>query len=324
MRKLDGLHWHARYNEHMGCTKGCLDYLGIGVSFPWLYGGTGNAFVLNMNDSTFVDAAQAWDFSMLFDLAPNLGYTVERFLIEHKAALEMPKDAFLEKQREAFDWVRVRIDQGLPCYAWELTYIPAYYVITGYDDSGYTYSGWDSEQWGLCPWEKLGTFDVKQLAVNCIHPAPPSSDAKVVRDALTTVLNRVERPDGWAIAPQFRTGLPAYEMWAEALESGRAILDGEAYLNVVWREAREMAVEFLAEAKERLPGRRDSAFDDAIAHYTVVRDRLRSLSEMHPERPDKWDWQTTFASPDGAQLVREAAQAESQAVACLRRIVSSL
>jgi hypothetical protein len=59
MKKLDGLQWHPRYNEHMGCTKGCLDYLGIDVSFPWLYGGTGNAFVLNMNDSAFVDAAQA-------------------------------------------------------------------------------------------------------------------------------------------------------------------------------------------------------------------------------------------------------------------------
>ena len=329
MKKLEGLKWHPRYNEHMGCTKGCLDYLGIDISFPWLYGGTGNAFVLNMNDTAFVDAAQDWDISVLFDLAPNLGYTVERFTVEHEVALAMPDDAFHQKQREAFDWIRARIDPGLPCYAWELMGIPAYYVITGYDDAGYTYSGWDSEPQATCSWDKLGAFDVKRLAVNCVRPAEPALDHKVVKDALTTVLARVERPDGWAVGPQYRTGLPAYEMWAEALESGRANLDGEAYLNVVWREAREMAVEFLQEAKTRLPGQSDAAvsraaFDDAIKHYAVVRDKLRALSALHPERPGKWDYTTTFASHEGAQLVREAGEAERQGVASLKQIVANL
>jgi hypothetical protein len=334
MKKLEGLKWYPRYNEHMGCTKGCLDYLGIDIPFPWLYGGTGSAFVLNMNATAFVDAAQAWDISMLFDLAPNLGYTVERFTVEHEAALAMPGDVFLRKQREAFDWVRAQIDRGLPCYAWELTGIPAYYVITGYDDAGYTYSGWDSDTRGVCPWDKLGAFDVKQLKVHCVHPAQPAPDHKTVQDALVTVLARIERPDGWAVGPfadgrRYCTGLPAYEMWAEALESGRANFDGEAYLNVVWREAREMAVEFLREAKARLPGVSDAAacraaFDDAIAHYAVVRDKLRALSELHPERPGKWDYTTTFASPAGAQLVREAAEAERRGVESLKQIAANL
>ncbi len=334
MRKLEGLKWHPRYNEHMGCIKGCLDYLGIDVSFPWLYGGTGNAFVLNMNDTAFVDAAQEWDVSMLFDLAPNLGYTVERLTVEHEVALAMPDDAFRQKQREAFDWIRIRIDQGLPCYAWELMGIPAYYVITGYDDTGYTYSGWDSEPQATCPWNKLGAFNVKQLKVHCVHPAEPAPDHKTVQDTLAAVLDRVERPDGWAVGPfadgrRYCTGLPAYEMWAEAVESGRANMDGEAYLNVVWCEAREMAVEFLQEVKARLLGICDAtacraAFDAAIAHYGVVRDKLRALSTMHPERPGKWDYTTTFASSEGAQLVRQAADAERQGVASLKQIVANL
>jgi hypothetical protein len=287
-----------------------------------LYGGTGNAFVLNMNDTVFVDCAQAWDISMLFDLAPNLGFTVERLTVEHEVALTLPADVFLQKQRDAFDFVRARIDQGLPCYAWELTHIPAYYVITGYDDAGYLYSGWDSG--GTCPWQKLGTFDVKQLAVNCVRPAEPASDSKTVKDALVTVLDRVERPDGWAIGPRYCTGLASYAMWAEALETGRANRDGEAYINQVWLECREMAVEFLKEAQVRLPGKCDASFDEAVGHYTVVRDKLRALAELYPERPDGWDWQTTFASPEGAQLVREAGEAERQGVAGLRQMVSNL
>ncbi len=322
MATLEGLTWHQRFNEHMGCIKGCLDYLGIEITFPWLYGGTGHAFVLNMNDTAFVDAAQEWDISMLFDLAPNLGFTVERFAVPHRVAVDMPDDAFRAKQREAWGFVRARIDRGLPCYGWELAGIPAYYVITGYDDVGYTYSGWESG--GTCPWEMLGAFIVRQVAVNCVHPAEPVPDDVTVSQALANVLDRVDRPDGWTVGPTYRSGLPAYEMWADALESGRANRDGEAYLNQVWLECREMAVEFLREAKGRLPGRCDAAFDEAAGHYAAARDKLRALSELYPERPDEWEWQTTFASSEGAQLVREAAQQETQGVACLRRIVDAL
>jgi hypothetical protein len=55
-------------------------------------------------------------------------------------------------------------------------------------------------------------------------------------------------------------------MWADALETGRANRDGQAYTNQVWLECREMAVEFLGEAKTRLPGVCDAAFDGSIAH----------------------------------------------------------
>jgi hypothetical protein len=319
MIRLEGLQWQKQFNEHMGCIKGCLDYLGIERSFPWLYGGTGHAFVLNVNETVFVDCALAWNALPLFDLAPNLGFTVERLAVEHPVAREMPDAEFLQKQLEAWDFVRARMDQGLPCYGWELAHIPAYYVINGYDEVGYYYSGWESG--GPCPWQKLGTFDVKQIAVHCVRPTEPATDIKVVKDALTMVLARVERPDGWAVGPQYRTGLAGYDLWAEALETGRANRDGEAYINQVWLECREMAVAFLEEAKTRLPGTCAAAFDQAIGHYTTVRDRLGALAELHPERPEAWDWQTPLVSPEGAQLVREAGEAERKGVACLRQIV---
>ena len=327
MKKLAGLQWRQRYNEHMGCIKGCLDYLGVDISFPWLYGGTGQAFVLNMNDTVFVYCAQAWDISALFELGPNLGWRTERIFVDHSVAKELPRDQLLEKQREAWDFVRARIDRGLPCYGWELSHIPSYWVINGYDTgdqdtpAGYYYSGWESG--GPCPWDKLGTFDVVCIHVLCVQPCDPASDEKTVKDALAMVLERVERPDGWAIGPKYRTGLAGYEMWANALKTGKAILDGQTYLSQVWLECREMAVEFLVQARQRLPGRCDAAFDDAIDHYTRVRDRLLSLSKMHPER-EKPDWHSPLTSLEGAQLVREAGAAERKGVACLRKIVDAI
>ncbi len=321
MKKLAGLRWQQRFNEHMGCLKGCLDYLGINLSFPWLYGGTGQAFVLNMNDTVFLDCGQEWDIAMLFDLAPNLGFTVEQLVVKHAVARCMPAEPFRQKQREAWDLIRVRIDEGTPCYAWELSPIPALSVITGYDDGGYTYSGWDAAEAGACPWDKLGTFDVRQIAVYCVHPAPPAPASQVIQDALRTVLGRVSRPDGWATSAYYRSGLAGYALWADALATGRANRDGAAYINQVWLECREMAVAFLQAARAHQPDRCAEAFDDAIYHYGVVRERLSALATLHPERVNAEDWQTTFASPEGAQLVREAAQAEEQGVVALRRIV---
>jgi hypothetical protein len=77
-------------------------------------------------------------------------------------------------------------------------------------------------------------------------------------------------------------------MWATALKSGKGIYDGHTYLTQVWLECREMAVEFLQEAVERLPGRCDDAFEQAIGHYSVVRDKLCALAGLSPERPEGW------------------------------------
>jgi len=48
MKILENLRWQPRNVTHLGCIKGCLDYLGMDVSEPWLYGGTGHAFVINI------------------------------------------------------------------------------------------------------------------------------------------------------------------------------------------------------------------------------------------------------------------------------------
>ena len=50
----------------------------------------------------------------------------------------------------------------------------------------------------------------------------------------------------------------------------------------------------------------------------------RFLNGLTEVPVDKWDWQNTFGSSDGAQLVREAAQAEGPGVACLQRVGEAL
>jgi hypothetical protein len=162
------------------------------------------------------------------------------------------------------------------------------------------------------------------VAVHAIELCDPAPDEQVVREALTAILGRVERPDGWSSGSRYTTGLAGYAVWADALECGRANLDGAAYINQVWLEAREMAVAFLQEARDRLPPRNRPPLRVAETHYTEVRDKLRALAEMHPERHANADWSTTLCSPRGATLVRDAAAAERKGVSGLRDVLGTL
>ncbi len=51
MKKLENLRWKNRWTSHLGCIKGCLDYLNLDVTDAWLFGATGHAFIINVADT---------------------------------------------------------------------------------------------------------------------------------------------------------------------------------------------------------------------------------------------------------------------------------
>lgn len=138
MKMLEGLTFRKRTISHLGCVKGCLDYLGVDMSWPRLYGGTGHAFIINIHGDVDLESVTAWNSSMLLDLAPNLGYRVGGFAVNKEEAGE----SYPSLQKEAWDLVRDWIEHGTPCYGWELKApYGDFWVITGYDEQGYHYSG---------------------------------------------------------------------------------------------------------------------------------------------------------------------------------------
>jgi hypothetical protein len=309
--------YHGRWITHLGCVKHCLDQLGIDLTYPWLYGGTGHAFVLNISPTLCPSGPTAWNTRMLFALAPNLGYRVDGVYTWRAAA----GDAFAQKQREAYDLVRASIDQGLPCYGWQLE-IPEYYVIRGYDEVGYYFADWSADLKGPLPWQQLATWDVPLLEVYRVQRGTPAPAAKVVSDALAMVLERVEEARRQPGAP-YLAGPEGFEAWAQALESGQASRDGHSFNALCWQECRGYAVEFLQAAQEQLPGRCDAAFAEAAAQYAIVRDRLGAALALIPFRTAS-DFAETIAHPEAAALLRQAGAAEAQALDCLREIAHAL
>ena len=318
------LRWRQAYITRLGCVEGCLDYLGHNPGRAWLFGGTGHAFVLNVHDDLCVSGPTAWNARMLFDLASNLGYRV--------SGVQGWKDSlgpdFPKRQREAWDFVRSSIDRGIPCVGWQLE-VPDYYVITGYDEVGYYYSGWGCDDGkGPLPWERLGDWDVAAVEVYAIAPtdpasSDPASSEKVVHDGLASALRHAEGPSDW-VFPRYYAASRGFDVWADALESGLALREGHAYNAVCWHECREQAVAFLEEARRRLPERYDDLLSDAARSYTAVRDALEALTRLHPMSGHDPDWSATLLSREAGGIVREAGVAEREGLAALRSLVALL
>jgi hypothetical protein len=325
MKELKGLRMRQRSVERLGCIQGCLAYLGADVSFPWLYGGTGHAFIISLDPGVDVSSPDSWDHGPQFALGRNLGYVVEGVC----ATQEEAGETFPQKQREAWDFVRGNIDRGVPCFGFELKkYYGGYWVIYGYEEDaeagtgGYFYAGW--KEGGPLPWQELGALFVPVLEVRSVQLCDPAPAEETVKEGLAFALQHAETPPD-LIEPQARSGPTAWAYWAEALETGEAKRDHHTYNLGLWLECREMAVAFLPEAKACLAGRCAALFDEAARHYDRVCEKLKALLALHPEReaPD-WGPDSTFASPEAAALVRETASADARGLACLRQIVDAL
>ncbi|MHC4435077.1 MAG: hypothetical protein ACYTBS_24850, partial [Planctomycetota bacterium] len=274
-KQLQNLRWVPRWASHVGCIKGCLNYLGVDVSDAWLFGATGHAFVLNISPGLCPSGPTDWDTSRFLSLGSNIGYVVET-VDEY-----CPRQArdLLKAQERAWAHVRSAIDNGYPCYGWELD-IPEYFVVYGYDETGYYISGPESDTGkGPMPWQDLGRSEICSVLVSSLTPTAPADAAKTVRDALTCALDLANNRRKWTD----RTGgLAGYDEWIRAMEAGIADRFGLGYNAAVWAESRRFAVDFLAEARGRLDDGLGPLFDAAIEHYSRVAASLKFVSDTYP------------------------------------------
>ena len=319
MKTLENLRIRKRSVERLGCIKGCLEYLGSDVSFPWLYGGTGHAFIISLDPGVDVSSPDSWNHQSQFNLGANLGYKIDGFSM-WKPDFE---DIFPQKQREAWDFVRTNIDQGIPCFGFELKkFYGGYWVIYGYDEVGYYYSGW--EEGGPLSWDKLGDQFIPLLEVRSVQLCDPAPVSIAVKDGLAFAVKHAVNPPG-LIDLRASSGSAAWDYWSEALESGEVKRDHHTYNAQLWLECRKMAVEFLKEIQTYLPDDCGTYLDKASAIYTVVCDKLVEIIKLHPQRenPD-WGPDSTFTSAEAAAIVRQAGVADAEGLEYLHEIVNYL
>lgn len=274
-RLQDKLHWRRMWITDIGCIKGCLDYLGRDVSIPWLMGGTGHAFTINIAPSVCPSAPTAWDKSLFYELGRNLGFTIEA------VSAHQSQPDFAEKQKLAWDKVRQALDKGLPCYGWNLDG-PIFCVIHGYDKQGYLFRGPGGDD-DHKPWQELGSGPIGLLQVWVLSAVEPAEDAKTVREALEYAV-QVGKGGDDLIGPPSKLGLPGYDLWISEVEVGRYDGFGIAYNAACWAQCRYYAVEFLREASQRIDEHLE-LWEEAIQRYGTVSENLAKVVAMYPFEP---------------------------------------
>ena len=255
---------------------------------------------------------------MLLKLGENIGYVIDS-VIAHKS-----QEDFSEKQQTAWENTRKAIDQDLPCYGWELD-IPEYYVVYGYDDKGYYFSGPGCEEGkGPKPWQELGSSEIGALEMYTVRPGSAADDSTTVKEALEFALEHAGSPDKW-IFPRYKAGLAGYDNWINALKAGRADGHGMAYNAAVWSECRIFAVQFLLEARKRLDDSRyNSLFDEATRHYEDVYRNLLKVAELFPFPPKGDEVSNVRRCKKAVKRLQKARKAEESGLTSLARIANEL
>jgi len=319
LKLLEKLKWKHRWVTHLGCIEGCLRFLKKDVSTGWLYGGTGHAFVLNIAKDLCPSGPTAWKTIMLFELAANLGYKIDG-VFASKSNPEFPIE-----QEKAWAHVKACIDKDIPCYGWELEE-PEFYVINGYNDVGYFYSGPGHEEGtGPKPWNEVGNSKIGVLEIYSVYPTETANPVKAIKDSLEKVLYHASNPPD-LIFPNYRSGLAGYDWWIDAIEDGSALTMGHSYNAAVWSECRKYAVEFLKEAKKHVDSDAKKLLDDARSSYIISARNLERVFKDYPFSP-KLE-QTPLGIDDRThytvQRLKRAKEAEKNGLAILKSLVDIL
>ena len=296
-----------------------MDFLKLEVSDGWLYGGTGHAFVLNIHDDLGPSGPTAWKAGPVFRLGRNLGYKVQGV-----QAFKSDPAGLAEGQQQAWSLVRDAIDDGIPCFGWELE-VPEYYVVYGYDEAGYYISGPGcNEGRGPKPWTELGDTGIGVLEMYRLQQGPAAEDEQVLKEALAFALEHATDTHKW-VFPDYHAGLAGYEAWIDALQNGRADAMGMAYNTAVWKECRGFAAQFLQEARERLSGHADDLLAKAAGRYQTVFDHLTTVADLFPFHGiDPRHFKDGDRVNTAIRALRDAKTAETKGLECLRAIVAAL
>ncbi len=270
---LPGLTYYPGTPSLVSCIKSSLNYLGIHLSLGWI--SAPYAFMLNINSEVSFKGPEYWNDDGCFDeLVRNCGGIIENYS-GWKGNADIAK-----KRTEAWNLIRDSINKGLPCYAWEMEK-PLYYLIAGYDGTGYYYIDPDSQKIkGPKPFDELGESEWGILEIHIIRPGSISDTLKTLKDIFEYAVN-VGNPDIYRPNPGYTMGTNAYSIWWEALSGGTADFYGVAYNASFWAKCKSLAALFLLEGKLRI-GMMEDLFDRAISYYENAAKCLTRLSHLFP------------------------------------------
>lgn len=286
----------------MGVVQGALEYHGIEVSAPTLFGASGHAFLINIAKDLCPSGPYVWNRDRAAPLIRNLGLEMADlgFFSPHSS----PQDrAAVEGQ------VRDALDQGVPCSLLNMEN----QLIAGYDDEGFLLL----QPWGpsvpITParltygsWREFGdTFHVSFFSLAHGQPAQP---LQAVLDSLDYAVALHLHPEnhsfeGYGIGPN------AYANWIGAAPEFGAS-HGNWWNAMVWSECRRMASGYMAEIQNRYGDLAGPAAELA-GLYSDIAGALGRVGDKEMAAQDKIDLLAETKEKEAAAIGKVAALAAS-------------
>lgn len=200
------------------CLKACVNYLGMDVSYDYVMAASGAAFRLTWDTKSWncgnVDTIFTFDDpSKIFRLG------IESLGCEYNLIGRTPKT----NKSEFNDFIKAKIDAGMPIIARGIIGPPETCIITGYRDRGDTLLGWNffqdnpefasgvtfdesgyfiTDKW----WENPNTNAVMSLGENTKGKFTPKM---ILQNAIEVMTGRK-----WN---HYAKGISAYDAWAKAV-----------------------------------------------------------------------------------------------------------
>jgi CubicO group peptidase (beta-lactamase class C family) len=316
------IEWEMRWDTEMGCLKGSARSLGIYLSDAMLYGATGIGFLINIDERAEAKSMAVMNKQRVYELCRNIGFSVET-VWSHKSSPN-----FSETQKLVWDRVRSEINSGNACYGFHLG-SPIRYLISGYDDRGYYYKGWDAEKGkGPVYWDDLGQTDIGLLGMHFVRPVKATTTLKeIVKNAFEFVVEFSKNPNKW-VPGDCKAGPEGYARWIYLIDSGTEDGYGVSYNAAQFSEARKFAVEFLEEARAGLGEEFTPLFDEALLHYRAAARNLEMMSDLFPHNISSADLSMNLKDPmkrqAAGQYLRAAKDAEIEGLKALSAIIEKL
>lgn len=317
---IKNLKWTPLWTSLIGCTKGCTDYLGLDHSLEWIFGGSGYAFMINSSDVLCPSHPTAWNREPYFKLTKNLGFNTEQIFTFQT------QDEFKEKQKSVWDLTKKTLNNQHAIIMWEMD-VPEYYIITGYDEKGYYYTGPLADKHkGPKPWQEIGTEICLEALI--LKQSKEADDRTVIKDVFQYALELTKEPEKWTFEGR-ETGLNGYKNWIQSIKktadgphSGHAL----AYNSKVWAECRKYCTAFLKEVKKRLKDDLPENFNCLIQSYNQVAKHLETVSQLFPFNGKVWDINVRDPQlqKDAIKHIKKAKQYEEEGLEKIEEIVKIL
>jgi len=246
----------------IGVLKGVFDYFRIPVSDPWLFGGSGHAFLINIHEELCPSGPYVWNYKTFFELVRKLGVEMKDLGFFH------PKSA-PDEIKEIEEVLRRNIDENVPCSLLNLEN----QLVSGYNDTHFIVQqpwakvNFPPKTLTFQTWEELG----KEFHISFFSFAQTEAtdERTIIRDSLSYAVDLAKNPSRYR-SEHYYIGLEAYDTWVKAVEAGHGPSHGNWWNGTVWWECREMASKYFSEIASRVQGEVSERAMDLSKRYGDV------------------------------------------------------